>query len=62
MEKGEVVEKSPGQIRFDSPDRSVRENNFYAAEKAWKQIADSCADSLNHIAGTRLTVYRRSGE
>lgn len=61
MEKGEVVEKSPGQIRFDSPERSVRENNFYAAEKAWKSIADSCADSLNHIAGTRLTVYRRLG-
>jgi len=61
MEKGEVVEKSPGQIRFDSPERSIRENNFYAAEKAWKSIADSCADSLNHIAGTRLTVYRRLG-
>ncbi|MFM8223699.1 MAG: oligoendopeptidase F, partial [Planctomycetaceae bacterium] len=31
MEKGEVVEKSPSQIRFDSPERSVRENNFFAA-------------------------------
>ena len=61
MEKGEVVEKSPGQIRFDSPERSVRQNNFYAAEKAWKSIADSCADALNHIAGTRLTLYRRLG-
>jgi pepF/M3 family oligoendopeptidase len=61
MEKGEVVEKSPGQIRFDAPERSIRENNFYAAEKSWKSIADSCADSLNHIAGTRLTVYRRLG-
>ena len=36
MEKGEIVEKSPGQIRFDSPERSVRQNNFYAADKAWK--------------------------
>jgi oligoendopeptidase F len=61
MEKGEIVEKSPGQIRFDSPERSVRQNNFYAADKAWKSIADSCADALNHIAGTRLTVYRRLG-
>lgn len=61
MEKGEVVERSPGQIRFDSPERSVRQNNFYAADKAWKSIADSCADSLNHIAGTRLTLYRRLG-
>lgn len=61
MEKGEVVEKSPGQIRFDSAERSVRQNNFYAAEKAWKSVADTCADSLNHIAGTRLTLYRRLG-
>ncbi|HTI50220.1 MAG TPA: M3 family oligoendopeptidase, partial [Planctomycetaceae bacterium] len=61
MELGEIVEKSPGQIRFDSPERSVRQNNFHAAEKAWKGIADSCADALNHIAGTRLTLYRRLG-
>ncbi|HEY2252768.1 MAG TPA: M3 family oligoendopeptidase, partial [Planctomycetaceae bacterium] len=61
MEKGKLVEKSPGQIRFDSPERSVRQNNFYAGEKAWKSIADSCADALNHIAGTRLTMYRRLG-
>src|SRR5262245_22216701 len=61
MERGELVDKSPGQIRFDSPERFVRQNNFYAAEKAWKSIADSCADALNHIAGTRLTVYRRLG-
>ncbi len=61
MEQGEVVEKSPGQIRFDSPERSVRQNNFYAADKAWKSIADSCADAINHIAGTRLTIYRRLG-
>jgi pepF/M3 family oligoendopeptidase len=61
MEKGEVVDKSPGQIRFDSPERAIRENNFYAAEKAWKTVADSCADALNHISGTRLTLYRRLG-
>jgi hypothetical protein len=61
MEKGEIVEKSPGQIRFDSPERSVRQNNFYAADKAWKSITESCADALNHIAGTRLTMYRRLG-
>lgn len=61
MEKGELVEKSVSQIRFDSAERSVRQNNFYAADKAWKSITDSCADALNHIAGTRLTQYRRLG-
>jgi oligoendopeptidase F len=61
MEKVELVEKSVGQIRFDSPERSIRQNNFFAADKAWKTIADNCADALNHIAGTRLTLYRRLG-
>lgn len=59
MEKGEIVERSPGQVQFDSPQRSVRENNFYASNKAWETIADSCADALNHLSGTRLTLYRR---
>lgn len=58
MERGEIVQKSAGQIRLDSPLREVRENNFYAADKAWSSIAGSCADALNHIAGTRLTLYR----
>ncbi|WP_417392893.1 M3 family oligoendopeptidase [Gimesia sp.] len=57
MEKGELVERSPGQVQFDSPQRFVRQNNFYAANKAWDTIADSCADALNHLAGTRLTLY-----
>jgi len=61
MERGQVVEKSPSQIRFDSPERSVRENNFFAADRAWKGIRDSCADALNHLSGTRLTIYDRLG-
>jgi pepF/M3 family oligoendopeptidase len=61
MERGEVVEKSPGQVQLDSVERSVRQNNFFAADKAWTDIADTCADALNHIAGTRLTLYRRLG-
>jgi len=61
MERGEIVEKSPGQIRFDVPDRGTRENNFFAADRAWKTIEGSCADALNHITGTRLTIYKRLG-
>lgn len=61
MERGEVVEKSPGQVMFDSPQRAVRENNFFAADKAWESIQDNCADALNHIAGFRLTKYRHLG-
>ncbi len=61
MERGEVVEKSPSQVQFDSPQRAVRENNFFAANKAWSTLADTCADALNHLSGTRLTIYRHLG-
>ena len=61
MEQGELVERSPGQVQFDSADRSVRQNNYFASLKAWRTTADTCADALNHIAGTRLTRYRRLG-
>jgi len=61
MERGELVRKSPGQVTLDSPERNIRQNNFYAADKAWRSIADTCADALNHIAGARLTKYRRLG-
>lgn len=61
IEKGKPVSKSPGQVLFDSPQRTVRENNFHAVDAAWATIEDSCADAINHIAGTRLTTYRRLG-
>ncbi len=61
MEKGEIVRKSPGQVRMDMADRATRQNNFYAVEKAWGTVADTCADALNHIAGTRLAKYKRLG-
>ncbi|WP_237226945.1 M3 family oligoendopeptidase [Rubinisphaera sp. JC750] len=62
MEKGEVVEKSPGQVSFDSADRSERENRFFAAGRAWQSIAEPCASALNHIVGSRLTIDRYAGQ
>lgn len=61
QEKGKLVWKSPGQVQFDSPQRTVRENNFLALDTAWATIADTCADAINHIAGSRLTAYRHIG-
>lgn len=61
MDQGELVERSPGQVQFDSADRSVRQNNYFASVKAWRSVSDSCADALNHISGTRLTKYSRLG-
>ena len=61
QEKGEIVQKSVSQIRFDMADRPTRENNYFAADKAWAGLQETCADALNHIAGTRLTLYKRLG-
>ncbi len=61
MEKGEIIEKSVGLVRFDSEERTVRQNNFYASIKAWDSIKHLCAEALNHIAGTRLTLYKERG-
>ena len=61
QEKGKLVLRSPGQVPFDSPQRSIRQNNFFAVDGAWATIAETCADTLNHIAGTRLTTYRHLG-
>lgn len=60
-EKGQPVTKSVGQVHFDSAERSVRENNFFAADAAWSSITLPCTEAINHIAGTRLTTYRRAG-
>lgn len=62
MERGEFVKKSPGQVQWDMVERPVRQNNFYAAQKAWSGIAETCADALNHIAGQRLTKYAKLGD
>jgi oligoendopeptidase F len=61
MERGELTELSVSQLRVDHPDRSYRENLFHAGKKAWAGIADDCADALNHISGTRLTLYAEQG-
>ena len=61
IEKGQPVTKSVGQVAFDSPERTVRENNFHAADSAWSTISIPCTEAINHIAGTRLSVYRRAG-
>lgn len=60
-ERGKPVTKSVSQVMMDSPQRSVREGNFFAADAAWATIAEPCAEALNHISGTRLTVYKRLG-
>jgi oligoendopeptidase F len=61
QDRGEIVERSPGQVQFDMPERTIRENNYFAADKAWSSISEPCAEAINHIAGSRLSKYRRLG-
>lgn len=59
LDRGKPVVKSVSQVQFDSPQRAVREGNFFAADAAWAAITEPCAEALNHISGTRLTVIKR---
>jgi oligoendopeptidase F len=61
LEEGQPVSKSAGQVHFDSPERSVREANFKAVSQAWSSLSIPCAEAINHIAGTRLTIQQRLG-
>ena len=57
----EIVDRSPGQVQYDMPERTIRENNYFAADNAWSSISEPCAEAINHIAGSRLSKYRRLG-
>jgi oligoendopeptidase F len=46
---------------MEGPDRSVRQAAFEGGNRAFEGIAPTLAAALNHIAGTRLTLYRQRG-
>ena len=43
----------------ESPDPAVRKQAQESSNRAWAEVEDVCAASLNAIAGTRLTLYKR---
>lgn len=47
--------------KLDDPDPEVREEMFRKWEEAWSGAADDCADTLNHLAGFRLKLYKGRG-
>lgn len=53
-------ELSVGQLenKLNSSDRSVRKRAFEKFEQAWHQKADLFTDTLNHLAGFRLQMYK----
>jgi oligoendopeptidase F len=62
-ENGEEKQLSVGQAsnRFSSSDRNVRAAVFESWETAWGEQADYLAKTLNHLAGFRLSVYKKRG-
>lgn len=62
-EDGKVQNLSAGQAanKFAMPDAKKREKLFVEWEKAWDEKGDLFAETLNHLAGFRLEVYRQRG-
>nr|WP_309099836.1 M3 family oligoendopeptidase [Fredinandcohnia onubensis] len=62
-ENGEEKQLSVGQAfnKFSSSDRNVRKTMFEQWEKAWAEHSDYISESLNHLGGFRLNVYKARG-
>ncbi|WP_208558648.1 M3 family oligoendopeptidase [Marinilactibacillus kalidii] len=63
-DKGETNYLSAGQAEnrmYNDPDPTVRADLFKKWEKAWSEQSELFADTLNHIAGFRLTDYKVHG-
>jgi oligoendopeptidase F len=62
-ENGQVNHLSIGQAanKFSNPDRKIRKAVFENWEEAWEENGDLLAQTLNHLAGYRLGVYKSRG-
>lgn len=58
-EDGTEKKLSAGQAfnKLHDNDNKARKDMFAKWEKAWEDVADYCADTLNHLAGFRLKLY-----
>ncbi|GAA0396265.1 M3 family oligoendopeptidase [Paenibacillus motobuensis] len=62
-DEGKKSTLSVGQAanKLSDSDRAVRERTFVEWEKAWGDVADYSADTLNRLAGFRLKLYEKRG-
>lgn len=62
-DEGKKSTLSVGQTanKLSDSDRDVRERTFVEWEKAWGDVADYSADTLNRLAGFRLKLYEKRG-
>jgi oligoendopeptidase F len=58
---GEQVPMAQRRSLMRDPDRDLRRRAFENGNRAWENVREPLAHALNHIAGTRLTLYRRRG-
>jgi oligoendopeptidase F len=61
--EGQETTLSMGQAhnKLSAPDKAVRDAVFSKWEDAWAREEDVLGDTLNHLAGFRLAVYKRRG-
>lgn len=62
-QEGQPVYLSAGQAfnKLSAGDRAVRQEAFVKWEKAWGEQADLIAESLNHLGGYRIQLYKHRG-
>ncbi|WP_172255417.1 M3 family oligoendopeptidase [Saccharibacillus deserti] len=62
-ENGEIKHLSAAQAanKLGSTDPKQREEMGRNWEQAWTDVEDYCADTLNHLAGFRLSLYEKRG-
>ncbi len=59
-----TIKEIPMSLRrslLENPDREIRKEAFRGGNRAWEQIEDVAAASLNAISGTRLTLNKHRG-
>ncbi|QSO49021.1 M3 family oligoendopeptidase [Alicyclobacillus mengziensis] len=61
--EGQQTNLSMGQAhnKLSAPDKAVRDEVFSKWEQAWASEEDIFGDTINHLAGFRLAVYKRRG-
>ncbi len=62
-EDGQIKQLSVGQAsnKFSSPNRQIRKSTFEGWKTTWEENGDLLSRTLNHLAGFRLSVYKKRG-
>jgi oligoendopeptidase F len=56
-----VISMGQAANKLNDANRELRQQVFAKWERAWADVAELCANALNHLAGFRLAVYKHRG-